>query len=228
MRRAVPREPHLAADLLGALEHDARRCPRRAASAAAARPAGPAPTTTTRCGSARPRRAAASARAPCAGSARSGSASRRGSGRCRRCSRCSGGSSASARRGPCAASAGSVISARFMPNASATPSPIRRSASTRIEHPRRRDQRLPDAERRREVGDRVPRHGRRRHDVDAAVEGGRVADRDVHVVDEPGELGHDRPRRRRVGAQADAEREARSGRAHRVERLDGRSATPSR
>ena len=89
----------------------------------------------------------------------------------------------------------------------------------RVDHPRRRDQGRSDAERAREIRDRVLRDGGWRDDVHAPVEGGRVADRDVHVVDEGRQRGRDRLRRRRVRAQADPEREPGRGLAHRGEHL---------
>ena len=62
---------------------------------------------------------------------RSGSASRRGSGAMQRVAAdAARASRPRPGRAPCAGSSGSVISARFMPNASARPSPIRRSASS--------------------------------------------------------------------------------------------------
>ena len=118
----------------------ARRAP---ASAAAASPAGPGadddePPRARDAGSGRGKRPL---RARSAGSSRTRSACPRGSGRCRRCSRCSGRSSCRPPARAFAGRSGSVISARVIPTASATPSAIEPVGLGRIDDPRRRDQR---------------------------------------------------------------------------------------
>ena len=104
--------------------------------------------------------------------------------------------------------------ARVIPTASATPSrdqPVRRG---RIDDARRRDQGRADLERRGIAGDGALLDRRRRDDSRRAAIGGRVAERDREVVDEPGELGRDRDGGFGIGREPHAEHEPRRGRPH--------------